>query len=196
MFHWDQINPCKGGIKQIHVQKGPFHLVFHVTKLIKHLLCVRHCTVLETWWWVKKTWFLSSSARKETKCCVRAQRRPSDGVWGRTFQQKAEGGEVADCAENWKGSKPSTQKQGLWGRCNQKPAYAVNTSCTLEVAVSIPSQGEASPALLSFLFLFAPSVRTLVSSSEFVYNSLVESLFASWLPVSFTGILSYIILSL
>ena len=28
------------------------------------------------------------------------------------------GGEVADCAENCKGSKPSTQKQGLWGRCN------------------------------------------------------------------------------
>ena len=147
---------------------------------------------------MKTTWFLSLSAMKETKCCVRAHRRPSDEVWGGTFQQKAEGGEVADCAENWKGSNPSTQKQGLWGRCNQKPAYVVNTCCTVEVAISTPFQGEPSPALLSFLFLFAPSVRTLVSSSEFVYKSasLVESLFALWLPASFTGILSYIILSI
>ena len=44
---------------------------------------------------------------KETKCYVRAQRRPSsDARFGEgpyeegTFQQKAEGGEGADCAEN------------------------------------------------------------------------------------------------
>lgn len=49
---------------------------------------------------------------KETKCSVRAQRRPSDGVGGGIFQQKAEGGEVADCAEDCKGSKQVPKNKG------------------------------------------------------------------------------------